>query len=73
MCVLEEGGGGGKGMVQFMTEKGKINYSSIWVLKWSTREEGQGHRVREAGMAHLPISRPKNPGALFLFLYVRDC
>lgn len=36
------------GMEQFMTEKGEINYNSIWILKWSTREEGLGQRVREA-------------------------
>lgn len=34
-------------MEQFMMEKGEINYNSIWILKWSTREEGWGHRVRE--------------------------
>lgn len=37
--------------------EGEINYNSIWVLKWSTQEEGHGQRVRKAGMAHLPLVR----------------
>lgn len=37
----------------------EINYNSIWVLKWSTREEGHGQSVWEAGMAHLPFARTK--------------
>lgn len=34
----------------------EINYNSIWVLKWSTREEGYCQSVwRKAGMAQSPL------------------
>lgn len=61
MCVLggEVGVGGGEVDGTIYDGEEEINYNSIWVLKWSTRKEGQGLSVREPGMAHLPLARPQ--------------
>lgn len=53
----------------------EINYNSIWVLKWSTREEGVlPERVEEGRNGPVtPRLAAANPNALFLLLEVRDC
>lgn len=57
MCVLEEDVDG-----PIYDGEGEINYNSIWILRWSTREED---RVRECGNQNGPV-RPRRPQELSL-------
>lgn len=57
-------------MEQFMTEKGEINYNSIWILKWSTREEGLG-QIAGSRMVHSGLSDPSGNFSLSQGLWRR--
>ena len=62
MCVLggEMGVGETEWMEQFMTEKGKLITAQFGFLSGQHRTRGTVRVcVQKAGMAHLPLARPK--------------